>query len=200
MKTKLLGILGAAALSLATLGSASATVVSLGNLGVNDSADLSIPSLTASATPFDIFYTFTLSSARELTTSTFIGLPYGATTTDSHKGVQSFSFTLHDGPPSSGALIATGTDNSVPGQTNFTIGNTLLGAGSYYIEATGLYAPLYSAGPHPGSVDTFAKLSVAGGLTVSAVPEVSTWAMMFLGFAALGFAGFRSRRSVDLSA
>ena len=37
-----------------------------------------------------------------------------------------------------------------------------------------------------------------GGVTVSTaargVPEPSTWAMIALGFAALGFAGYRSRR------
>ena len=36
-----------------------------------------------------------------------------------------------------------------------------------------------------------------GGMTgtLSAVPEPSTWAMMLLGFAGLGFAGYRKARS-----
>jgi hypothetical protein len=33
-----------------------------------------------------------------------------------------------------------------------------------------------------------------GGLTLTAVPEPSTWAMMALGFAGLGFAGYRTSR------
>ena len=37
--------------------------------------------------------------------------------------------------------------------------------------------------------------------TVSGVPEVSTWAMMLLGFAGLGFVGHRaSRRNAELAA
>jgi len=39
--------------------------------------------------------------------------------------------------------------------------------------------------PHDGSV-----LYVKGG-----VPEASTWAMMMLGFAGLGFAGYRMAKS-----
>jgi hypothetical protein len=42
--------------------------------------------------------------------------------------------------------------------------------------------------------ETFHASGVSGGLlvsvTTSAVPEVSTWAMMLLGFAGLGFAGY----------
>jgi hypothetical protein len=33
-------------------------------------------------------------------------------------------------------------------------------------------------------------------LTVSRVPEPSTWVMMLLGFAGLGFAGYRQRQTV----
>ena len=37
-------------------------------------------------------------------------------------------------------------------------------------------------------------------LTVSTVPELSTWAMLALGFAGLGFAGYRtSRRSAPIA-
>ena len=32
-------------------------------------------------------------------------------------------------------------------------------------------------------------------VTSTAIPEASTWAMMVLGFAGLGFAGFRARRT-----
>ena len=41
---------------------------------------------------------------------------------------------------------------------------------------------------------------VAGGVTAT-VPESSTWAMMLLGFAGLGFAGYRkSRKAAALAA
>jgi PEP-CTERM motif len=40
---------------------------------------------------------------------------------------------------------------------------------------------------------------VGGGITL-AVPEPSTWAMMALGFAGLGFAGYRKRSGVPVAA
>jgi hypothetical protein len=43
-------------------------------------------------------------------------------------------------------------------------------------------------------VAAYADLSIAGG-TITAVPEPATWAMMLLGFAGLGFAGYRRTRS-----
>ena len=46
-------------------------------------------------------------------------------------------------------------------------------------------------GPN-GSVPPFALLD---GVSLTAVPESSTWAMMLLGFAGLSYAGFRSRRT-----
>jgi hypothetical protein len=41
---------------------------------------------------------------------------------------------------------------------------------------------------------------VAGTGTLSAVPEPSTWAMMLIGFAGLGFAGYRQRRKLAVAA
>jgi PEP-CTERM motif len=35
------------------------------------------------------------------------------------------------------------------------------------------------------------KLAIDGNVTTLAVPEPSTWAMMLLGFAGLGYAGYR---------
>jgi hypothetical protein len=36
--------------------------------------------------------------------------------------------------------------------------------------------------------------SLLDGVSLSSVPEPSTWAMMFIGFAGLGYAGLRNRR------
>ncbi len=48
-------------------------------------------------------------------------------------------------------------------------------------------------------VPTFGSNNIS--LSVSAVPELSTWAMMLLGFAGLGFAGYRgSRKEATLPA
>ena len=41
--------------------------------------------------------------------------------------------------------------------------------------------------PNLGGTDT---------LTLTAVPEARTWALMLLGFAGLGFVGFRSRKAI----
>jgi PEP-CTERM motif-containing protein len=43
-------------------------------------------------------------------------------------------------------------------------------------------------------VDGAADYTSAGGLSLTAAPEPSTWAMMMLGFAGLGFAGYRKAR------
>ena len=40
---------------------------------------------------------------------------------------------------------------------------------------------------------------IAGTGSISGVPEPSTWAMMLLGFAGLGFAGYRASRKAALS-
>ena len=37
-------------------------------------------------------------------------------------------------------------------------------------------------------------------LSVSVVPEPSTWALMLLGFAGLGYAGLRPRRAISITA
>jgi len=53
-------------------------------------------------------------------------------------------------------------------------------------------APIFLTGTYLGTdLNTGADATVT---IAAAVPEISTWAMMALGFAALGFAGFRSSR------
>jgi PEP-CTERM motif len=45
-----------------------------------------------------------------------------------------------------------------------------------------------------GTFQTVVNNGQAGQLVVSIVPEPSTWAMMVIGFAGLGFAGYRRAR------
>jgi hypothetical protein len=54
------------------------------------------------------------------------------------------------------------------------------------------YWNLFSNGS-PNNYQLYASdgLNEYGSLTIAAVPESSTWAMMALGFASLGFAGYR---------
>ena len=54
-------------------------------------------------------------------------------------------------------------------------------------------AHIYGAGRLRRRTDGIRIYTSAGGLTVTA-PEPSTWAMMLLGFAGLGFAGYRTSR------
>ncbi len=70
------------------------------------------------------------------------------------------------------------------------MGPGITGTQAAYLE----YAATQVAGPG-GAV----SLSLTDSSASSAVPEASTWAMMMLGFAGLGFAGYRtSPRSVAL--
>lgn len=64
------------------------------------------------------------------------------------------------------------------------------------------YWNLFSNGS-PNNYQLYASdgLNEYGSLTIAAVPESSTWAMMALGFASLGFAGYRkSRKAVSIAA
>ena len=70
--------------------------------------------------------------------------------------------------------------------------------------ANGDLVDLYSNGGNgPGVygvvvlVDGVADYKSAGGLSLTAAPEPSTWAMMMLGFAGLGFAGYRKARTTS---
>jgi PEP-CTERM motif len=78
--------------------------------------------------------------------------------------------------------------------------------GVLFTLANGDLVDLYSnGGSGPGIygvavwADGAADYTSAGGLTVS-TPEPSTWAMMILGFAGLGFAGYRSSRKATTAA
>jgi hypothetical protein len=51
----------------------------------------------------------------------------------------------------------------------------------------------------PGCASAVPPFALLDGVSVNGVPEPSTWAMMVLGFAGLGYAGFRSRRRTAIS-
>jgi hypothetical protein len=61
-------------------------------------------------------------------------------------------------------------------------------AGSYFVEVTGV-----SGG---GSL----KLAIDGNVTAIAAPELSTWAMLGIGFAGLGLASFLASRRTAAAA
>jgi PEP-CTERM motif len=79
----------------------------------------------------------------------------------------------------------------------YTSGATLLGSSTFdgqTIKSLGLtpgtYVYTWGSGDHADSLS----------MNIEAVPEPSTWAMMLLGFAGLGFAGYRQRRKLAVAA
>jgi hypothetical protein len=81
------------------------------------------------------------------------------------------------------------TDNSAQlGQWTLVTQLVTLSAGATLLEFASLDTP---------ANDQFG--AVIGDVSLTAVPEQSTWAMMALGFAGLGFAGFRARRRQSAS-
>ncbi len=97
---------------------------------------------------------------------------------------------------------APGSDNVVSFYTGAGGTGTLIGQ----VEAADLYSSFtgISNTTDPGYLISFATPAAfrsvefstgPSAFEFSAVPEPSTWAMLGLGFAALGFAGYRSRRT-----
>ena len=80
---------------------------------------------------------------------------------------------------------------------SFTTGTNSHGTMNYVLETLGftVAAPTVTVLSF-SSLDTNSPYGpVIGGIQISAVPEPSTWAMMILGFAAVGFAAFRRRKA-----
>lgn len=74
---------------------------------------------------------------------------------------------------------ATCTLGAFPDDTSLKLANALLGVGSYTFSFTGNNSNVGGA--------------LSGNVTISAVPEAKTWALMLLGFGAIGMT-MRSRR------
>ena len=96
--------------------------------------------------------------------------------------IANFTGEVVAGTPSAPTGIVIGpvaaTDNCGPDCQGFA-GSALLDPGSYFLDISGI------AGGTSG---------YGGDLAVAAVPEVSTWAMMLLGFIGVGFFAYRKRR------
>jgi hypothetical protein len=122
--------------------------------------------------------------------------------------------------------VLTTTAGALPGFT-YDAGDSYYSNGAFYVDAQPSYEadlhltfadsllvpsasnPLVGGSPGPSyeCANSFSCYVPTGGTTryiasgyASAVPEISTWAMMLVGFAGLGFAGFRaSRKRVALA-
>ena len=119
------------------------------------------------------------------------------------------TFSLYSGTPGSGVLVhavagGVTTDailpTGVPNTYSASIGQFDVSQGSYYLEAAYYYDPNYKSGSTytslPTGVHGVIGASLEGSATVTpAVPEASTWVMLGLGFAGVGLAGLRQRRT-----
>jgi hypothetical protein len=191
--------LSGVAVSVALLCSpASAAVVTVINLGsiLNDS--ISLPNTSDTKTvgkgeSFSDYYEFTLPEVEFVSASMSISGPTGdqIPAGQGHLILSTWTSTGSSSPfIPMGATIeeATISPPANGGQTavvgTFTSSGDSAAAGSYFVEITGV-----SGG---GSL----RLAIDGNVTAvtDPVPEPSTWAMMLLGFAGLGFAGYREAR------
>jgi PEP-CTERM motif len=85
----------------------------------------------------------------------------------------------------------TSVDRTSPNAVTWDLTGTVTGGGFHNVPVSLIIDATQSGGP--GKV-----ISVSG--SDSAIPEPSTWAMMLLGFAGLGFAGYRASRRAATAA
>ncbi len=104
------------------------------------------------------------------------------------------------GPTSAGWDVALGSDpiqstgNASIGSHGFSGWN--MSTFDFVAQGTSETLSFLATGTGGAPLPPFALLD---GVSMAAVPEPSTWAMMLLGFAGLGYAGFRSRRRPAIS-
>jgi PEP-CTERM motif len=82
--------------------------------------------------------------------------------------------------------------------TMFASSNIISFAGNGRRSSGVLLDPLFDIAPEYASLYTLVGLPE--GTASAAVPEPTTWAMMVIGFAGLGFAGYRTSRRTDAAA
>ena len=97
--------------------------------------------------------------------------PYGGTSFNTYPpgGFNGFILSFTGVAPITGVTFASGEQAT---SVNFNSDTIWLG---------------YNGGPRPGGYTTY-------GVSFGVAPEPATWAMMLLGFASLGYAGYRGRR------
>jgi len=169
-----------------------ATTVIVDNLGSINESSISLPSTKTpgSGGSFTYYYEFTIPKSEYISASMSISGP----TIDQ---ISTGSFVLADwtstvaGAPTGPTIEQSPISAPAAGGQGAFLGiASLMGdlepAGNYYVEISGV-----SGG---GSL----RLAVDGNVTATA-PEPATWALMALGFAGLGFAGYRKRRTDRLA-
>jgi hypothetical protein len=178
---------------------AHATTITVQNLGsiLNDSVSFPSTKTPGTGKTFEEFFEFTLPTAEYITASMSISgpiadqIPAGKgeltlSTWTSTSGVSPFL------PLGSVIEQATVSAPSSGGQTavvgSFTPFGDFEEAGTYFVEVSGT-----------SGLGTL-RLAIDGNVTALAAPEPSTWAMMLVGFAGLGVAGWRASRTTTAAA
>jgi PEP-CTERM motif len=187
---KSLAVFGVAILCSPAAHAATITVDNLGSI-LNDSVSFPSTKTPGAGQTFEDFFEFTLPTAEYITASMSISgpisdqIPAGKgeltlSTWTSTTGVSPFI------PLGSVIEQATVSAPSSGGQSAVVGSATPFGdyeqAGTYFVEVSGT-----------SGLGTL-RLAIDGNVTTLAVPEPSTWAMMLIGFAGLGFAGYRRAR------
>ena len=163
---------------------AQAATVVVENVGsiLNESKALPAEATPGSGQSFAQFFEFTLPTTESITASVSDS---GTGSLAVIGGVLNLNFhtTTGVGPLfiPAGALIDSSPFVNTPGGQEATVGPDILHAGSYFVDVTG------TSGSSP------IHLAIDGTVTGLATPELSTWTMLGVGFAALSVAGWRRK-------
>jgi hypothetical protein len=141
-------------------------------------------------------FTATGSSLNDLTVTSVLGLslngsPLGGTFTFSH-----YVSTTPTPPPNDGTFVSGGAIVSADSSLSNFLFQSSTGADFYVIQPWANGGQTLAAQFNNGSgqyLDYYNGQYLPANFSVSAVPEPSTWAMMILGFAGVGFMAYRRK-------
>jgi hypothetical protein len=137
-------------------------------------------------------------------TGEIFGLTNNATSSASNVVVLSYPVGVTGLPATPFSASDYAADLGQPlGTNSFTVTNDVITGGAFQIYGGNFDINIggqYNTLASPDDLTRVQNLEGLGGIAFSAVPETSTWLMMLLGFAGLGFTGYRRKRIVLVTA